>query len=36
MEGEEEIVARRLLEVLTGDSRPSMEDEVYHPAFYIR
>ena len=33
-EGEEHIVAKRLREVITGDGRPSMDDVVYHPAFY--
>ena len=35
-EGEEEIVAKRLREVLTGSGRPSMDDVIYHPAFYLR
>ena len=35
-EGEEEIAAQRLREVLTGDGRPSMDDVIYHPAFYLR
>ena len=35
-EGEEEIVAERLREVLTGSGRPSMDDVIYHPAFYLQ
>ena len=35
-EGEEEIVAQRLHEVLTGNGRPSMDDVIYHPAFYLK
>jgi hypothetical protein len=36
MEGEEHIVAKKLLEVLTPDSSPSGDDTVYHPAFIAK
>ena len=35
-DGEEEIAAERLREVLTGDGRSSMDDVIYHPAFYLK